>query len=179
MGAPASASSVVTVPEQASATVAAFMASSLPSSPSITRAQPATRDVTISATVGAAGTTTRRFGWVSFRRRAASSNGGSMRAISPGRLPGRTIRIGSVGPTPIALRNLAGLALEKSTVRAELPTKVTGRPSASKYRASKAWIDSRWSTVAASVLARPGRVAQTCGPTYLISGRPGIWRRRR
>jgi hypothetical protein len=58
-----------------------------------------------------------------------------------------------------------------------LPTKVTGKPSRSKKGASKLWIDNRWSTAAARVLARPGREAQTWGPTYLTIGSLGSRRR--
>ena len=53
------------------------------------------------------------------------------------------------------------------------PTTVVGKPSRSNQGASKLYRASRWSTVAASVFARPGREAQTCGPTYLIRGTPG------
>ena len=51
--------------------------------------------------------------------------------------------MGSLGLAAIALRRRAGLALEKSTDSAELPTKVVGRPSASNQGASNAWMDNR------------------------------------
>ena len=182
MGQPASASSVVTVPEQASATSAATMASSRSASPSTTDAangQPAMRSRTASATLGAVTTATCSAGCEALSRATASSNGGISRAISPGRLPGRTSSKGPSGDTPSFDRRRAPSAAAKLLDRVGLPTAVVGSPPASNTGASKAWMVSSRSTVAASVRARPGREAHTCGPTYFTSGMSGLCLRSR
>ncbi len=182
MGQPATASSVVTVPLQARATSAAAMASRRPSASRMTcarKGQPAARAATWSATVGAGAITTCSDGRSCASLARASSNGGIRRATSELRLPGSTSRIGSPGPAPIRSLSRAPSPWGTSSARAGCLTKVTSAPAASNSGLSKAMIESRRSKYRASDLARPGRVAQACGATYLTSGRSGLTRRRR
>ncbi len=111
------------------------MASSRAFSPSIMwgfTGQSAAAALACSATLLARARTTCSLGWLAFSRATASPNGAIRRAISDGRLPGSTSRIGSSGAAPRLSRSQCGSAPEKSLARVGLPTAVTFIPAFSK-----------------------------------------------
>ena len=119
-------------------------------------------------------------GSVAFSRRTASSKAGKSRAISAGRLPGRTSRIGSSARRADLLAQPGRIAPWRSrapgrSCRRRSPAGPPPRTTARRTRGSTA----DGPRPAASVFARPGRDAQTCGPTYLTSGSSGSSRRSR
>ncbi len=160
------------------------MASRLGPSPSTTArcGQPPRAPCTSSATVGAAGTTTCSPGRSAFSRTHRVLEG-RVHALDlgGGRLPGRTSRIGSSGPAPISRRNRRRIGARRSRcARVASPTRTVFNPSRSNAGGIEG-VDGEQQVepLRPPSRARPGRDAQTWGPTYFTSGSCGSWRRRR